>query len=84
MDVTPDLRKLFETLLRAMAAGDIVLLGVLDPSNPKPLGAYVCAVNQLPDGSREFVPLARMIDEPMPSIIDPPKDGSPRSPFGVN
>jgi hypothetical protein len=72
----------FNTLSRAFQAGDVVLVECW-PSGIEAQGAIICAVNHLPDGGRELVPFAQMLDSCLEPLVLPPSDG-PSSPFSVN
>ncbi len=73
----------FETLMRAFKSRHVVLVEAL-PSAERPAGAFICAVNLLPDGSRELVPFAQMLDGPEEPMVLPPTPDAPPSPFGIN
>ncbi|NLF73210.1 MAG: hypothetical protein GX575_29590 [Candidatus Anammoximicrobium sp.] len=65
----------FDTLRRAMLAGDAALLECQSVATGSPV-AVVCAANRLAGGSAEFVPLAVLFaDNPYRAINPPNPDG---------
>ena len=54
-------QKNFETLLKAAANDDLCLLECTDDATGKSVIA-ICAVNHLPDGGVEMLPIAKMFD----------------------
>jgi hypothetical protein len=65
----------FDTLRRAMLAGDAALLECQLVATASPV-AVVCAANRLADDGAEFVPLAMLFnDNPYRAVNPPNPDG---------
>jgi hypothetical protein len=65
----------FDTLRRAMLAGDAALLACQSVATGSPV-AVVCAANRLAEGGAEFVPLAVLFtDNPYRAVNPPNPDG---------
>ena len=65
----------FETLRRAMRAGDAALLECQSVATGLPV-AVICAANRLAGGGAEFVPLATLFtDNPYRAVNPPNPDG---------
>lgn len=60
----------FNTLCRAIQNCDAALLECVEASSGKKM-ALVCAINKADAGPPDFVPLARMLDEPILELILP-------------
>jgi hypothetical protein len=76
-------RQNFDALIRAFESRDVILLETW-PTGEKPDGAFIFAVNWLPDGSRQLVPFAQMLDGALEPLVLPATPDTPPSPFGVN
>ncbi len=63
-------RQKFRTLCRAVRARNAALLEfqAIESGNTT---VAICAVNRLPSGETEYVPLARMFDRPVDRVILP-------------
>jgi len=65
----------FDTLRRAMLAGDAALLECQLAATGEPV-AVICAANRLAGGGAEFVPLAMLFnDNPYRAVSPPNPDG---------
>ena len=65
----------FETLRRAVLAGDAALLECQSVATGEPM-AVICAANRLDDGDAEFVPLATLFaGNPYCAVNPPNADG---------
>ncbi|HPM82569.1 MAG TPA: DUF6117 family protein [Candidatus Anammoximicrobium sp.] len=65
----------FDTLRRAMLAGDAALLECQSVATGSPV-AVICAANRLTGGGAEFVPLAMLFaDNPYRAINPPDPEG---------
>ena len=65
----------FDTLRRAMLAGDAALLECQSIPTGSPV-AVVCAANRLAGGGAEFIPLAMLFTENPYRAVNPPnRDG---------
>jgi hypothetical protein len=63
-------RKNFETLCRAIRGSDAALMECRNHETGAVMWA-ICATNRLPDGKLECIPLARMLDDNLGSVVLP-------------
>jgi hypothetical protein len=71
MSLSKGHRRTFNTLTRAFRAGDAALLECQQSASGEEV-AVVCAVNRLPDGQSEFIPLATMVPGNPYEALNPP------------
>ena len=70
MALLPGHKANFETLCRAVSAGDAVLMECQFAATGKVV-AVVCAANRQPDGTIDFVPLATLFQDNPYQIVNP-------------
>ena len=71
MPITEGHKQNFETLRRAMLAGDAALVDCQLTATGEPAVA-ICAINRAEDGSIEFVPLAMLFSDDPYRVVNPP------------
>ncbi len=72
MGLLPGHKANFETLRRAVSAGDAALMECQLAATGEVV-AVVCAANRHPDGTVDFVPLAMLFQDNPYNIVNPPK-----------
>jgi hypothetical protein len=74
MPLLPGYKKNFETLCRAVSAGDAALMECKLAATGE-MVAVISAVNRHPDGAIDLVPLAMLFQGNPYQIVNPPKPG---------
>ena len=66
----PEQMQNFDTIKRAARNDDLALVQCTDAQTGQFVAA-VCVVNRNPDGSMEFIPVARMLNDPFKELVPP-------------
>jgi hypothetical protein len=83
METETSFRVNFTTLTQAFRDKSVVLVEAWHTPE-KADAAFICGINLLPDGSRELVPFAQMLDGQPEPVVLPASPDFPSSPFGLN